>query len=102
MTDVRMDGKQMEEDASTVMGAKVEAEVKCMVKEAGKVLGLKNMFTPRTLGMSVKWLYEEIEVPTGLYGAQTWNTGVVGKKWRCLRSIKCGVKWGDRIRNEKR
>ena len=58
---------------------------------------MKKVFKCKSLRMSAKRrLYEEIVVPTALYGAGTWNMGAAERKKlnigeiRCLRSM-CGV-----------
>ena len=67
--------------------------------------GMNSLFRSRSIGMNVKRrLYEGIVVPTGLYGAETWNLGAAEKRrlnvteMRCLRSM-CGVTCMDRVRN---
>ena len=51
-------------------------------------------------------LYEGVVVPTGLYGAETWNLGAKERRRlnvteiRCLRSM-CGVTHMDRVSDRK-
>ena len=86
---------------------RIEEEVKFRISETGRVLGgMKKVFKCRALRMNAKRrLYEGVVVPTALYGAETWNMGVLERKrlnvmeMRCLRSM-CGVTRMDRVRNE--
>ncbi len=60
----------------------IEGEVKFRTNEVGKVCGgVKRVFKCRSLGLNAKRrLYEEVVVPTVMYGAETWNMGAAERR----------------------
>ena len=69
-------------------------------------LSLKSVLSNRGLGIKTqKCLYEEVIVPTALYGAEAWGmrsaerTKVNVLEMKCLRSL-VDVPRMDRVRNE--
>ena len=71
--------------------------MKFRISDIGKVLGGMKVISFRAMGINVKRsLYEEVDVPTPLYGAEAWSMAAAEKKRlnimeiRCLRSM-CGV-----------
>ncbi len=83
--------------------------MKFRMNEVGKVYGgVRKVFKRRSLGMNKKrrlLVYQGIELPTVLYGDETYNIGVAERRnfnvteTRCVGSVS-GVSGMNRVRNE--
>ena len=64
------------------------------ISDIRKVLGgMKTVFSCRAMGLNVKRrLYEEVAVPTALYGTETWSIVVVKKRLNVREMRRVGAK----------